>query len=258
MLLRECSKRDRRWARAIEEAAVSNKDVRCRRCMKVLRPKASSFAKERFIYYALNNVHRLNDIELGTLFEIKNDDDFVIDEEPILRSLEKNGRQAIRIIAEFFNTFQNRISLSIFNIDRWVDVINQHSDTDAPDSWICSYLALAYADSGRMQLLRRANNASDPASNFVLGHIIPRMSTVTTDDLTSEATIRLLSLYVDGELEPWPSPGNIASERFISDFVLPMANEVSSDRYRRESIETILHEAGERHDRRYFAPWERS
>jgi len=104
-------------------------------------------------------------------------------------------------------------------------------------------------------VIKTANQSGNPASEFVLGLVVPRISGLTTDDLTSHAGHRLLELYVKGKIEPFPSPGDIATERFVTETVLPYAQSMSDDRWEREAVERILLEAGRRHDRRYSPPW---
>lgn len=86
----------------------------------------------------------------------------------------------------------------------------------------------------------------------MLGLIVPRLSGISTDDLTAVASRRLLELYILDRIEPFPSPGEIATERFVTDIVLPHA---TNNNWEREAVERILLDAGRRHDRRYRAPW---
>lgn len=257
MLLRECASRDSRWSAELAKASKSTKNDSLRRALRILLPGIPDASKEGFVYHSLKHVTRLSPIERAALHEI-HDDDFSLQEEPILQSLERNGRKTLGVISEFFNVHgKRRISVSRNNIDKWIDLLSPHAASGNVDvSWICSYLALRFSDFGREHILRRANDCDDAGQDFVLGYLVLRMSTVTTDDLIPAAANRLLSLYLDGKLDYWPTPGNIATERFVAEVVLPAANDIAPDRYTRENVELILKEAGERLDRRYFAPWQ--
>jgi hypothetical protein len=254
-LLRACVAEDFKWSRVVAEMAKTHPDAVVRRVLRVVDPWSSSAAKERFVIRALRRPLALTAIERAVLSEIY-EDGFTIGEIMCCYRSRTMDWNALRLISNlFFSQIDRRVEISVSRIDRWIDVLSElriASNQEAFLSWICQHLASAFADEGRDQVLRRANDPEDGARDFVLGEIVVRMSTVTTDDLTKESADRLMTLYLDGDLEPWPSPGNIATERFVAEVVLPLARQRSLSGIRRIGLETILQEAGERHDRRYF------
>ena len=82
------------------------------------------------------------------------------------------------------------------------------------------------------------------------------MQTVTTDNLTAEAGERLLSSYLslDYDCDRLPTPGSIATERYIREVVMPYANNYLKPNII-EDLERIVMEAGARHGVRYHLPY---
>jgi hypothetical protein len=184
-----------------------------------------------------------------------------LDEERALRSLKRDARNTLSLLGDmFFATNYDRRPIKIHNIAEWINVLDKAFQRE---EWmkaqsllsICGYLANAMQITERKMVLDCANDSKNPASDFVLGLIVPRVPGVTTDDLTSAAATRLLDLYVKGQIDFFPSPGEIATERFLTETVLPYAQSMSDDRWEREAIERTLLDAGRRHDRRYSPPW---
>jgi hypothetical protein len=228
-----------------------------RRVLRVIDPFGPPRAKEQFVRSLLKRGKPISELE-EAIISVISGDEFVVDEDAILNSFTLNGVEAIKIVADLFFRFgRSQVAVTEENLDRWIRVLCPlASPESAHISWICTYLADAFADKGRQHLLDRANDAADLERDFILGQFIIRMPTVTIDDLTKVARDRLFDLYLDGDIEPWPSPGHIATERFVLEDVLSRAELVSSDKFHRDAIVTILDEAGHRHDRRYFAPWQ--
>jgi hypothetical protein len=201
----------------------------------------------------------LSSIEREVIHEIS-DDLLSIEEDAVLSALRKHGHAALDVLKDLFLWVrQGGIAVSAEHADDWIDILREifpRSEwAEGGNDSVCSYLASIFSDSGRDRILARANDPNDPARDFVLAQFARRMSTISTDDLTPEAAKRLLDLYLDGELDPYPSPGGIATEPFVAQVILPLAETIGPEPYRRESMERILEEAGRRHDRRYLPPW---
>jgi hypothetical protein len=111
---------------------------------------------------------------------------------------------------------------------------------------------------GLNQTLARANDPDDVARDFLLSEIVWRMPGVSADQLEPEAAERMLQLYVGSSFVRFESPGEIASEKFIIETVLPFARSIADKPEARAKIEEILSSAGRRHDRRYWVPWSSS
>lgn len=256
-LLRILIKRDWRWSDAAKLMAKNHPNPHMRRALRVVDPFGLPRAKEQFVRSLLKRVKSISELERAVVSVISGDD-FAVDEDAILNSLTLNGAEVVEIVAELFFRFgRSNVVVSEKNLDRWIHMLCPLASPESVNiSWICTYLADAFADRGRQHLLDRANDTADSERDFILGYLILRMPTVTVDDLTEVARNRLFDLYIDGDLEPWPSPGHIATERFVLEDVLRRAELVGSDKFHRDAIEIILDEAGQRHDRRYFAPWQ--
>ena len=153
-----------------------------------------------------------------------------------------------------------RHPIEVRKIQDWVDIL--HREFPATE-WIrdhsvlplCEYLANVIQSDAKQQILSWANEPKNLVRDFVLGLIFLHIPGVTTNDLTPAAAHRLLELYVKGLINYFPSPGQVSTERFMNEIVLPYAQSMSDDPLQRSAIERILVDAGRRHDRRYSAPW---
>lgn len=170
-------------------------------------------------------------------------------------------RDLLQLLGNFFSTlFDRRTPVKVERIEEWVDILQKEFSPDewADDfslGWACGYLARTTQRESLSKILCLVNDPHSPGRDFVLGLIVPRIPGITTDSLTVITSQRLVELYVTGRIEPFPSPGEIATERFITEIVLPYARSIDDDHWKREALERILLDAGQRHDRRYRAPW---
>lgn len=128
------------------------------------------------------------------------------------------------------------------------------SCSDVIDS-AATFVAEHLCREARDRVIARANDPSDPLSTFILVQIVRRMHTVTTDSLTAEAGRRLLNSFLSEEYDgdPVPTPGSIATERYIKEIVLPYAEDQLQP-HMVGDVERILMEAGARHGMRYRLP----
>jgi hypothetical protein len=111
---------------------------------------------------------------------------------------------------------------------------------------------------GSQHLISRANDPKDRERQTILGRIIYRISPmlITVNDLTAESGEMMLREYVTNQDLgfPVPSPGLIATEKYIEEIVLPSIEQFKEGKRHIERIKQILLDAGKRHGRRYRAP----
>jgi hypothetical protein len=185
-----------------------------------------------------------------------------IDETEILEALKLDARKTLEILRDaFFKSSYDELPIKLIRPHNWIIILQgQFPLEDWPHDFalgaICNYLARAMPLSDHAQVVRWANDRKSSIGDFVLGLIVPRMTGITTDDLSPDSAKRLLELYITGHLEPYPSPGEIATERFIVEVVLPYAESINDDPWERQAVQQILTDAGSRHDRRYATPWQ--
>jgi hypothetical protein len=259
-LLKALADRDCAWSDALTEFSISEKNRALKRVVRALATNGGGNSAAKIFARALDGVESLTPVE--RLFcSLAGDLTIELDEERVLRSLKRDARNTLRLFGDlFFTASHDQRPIKIHDASEWISVLVKafrHEEWMKNTSLlsVCDYLANAMQVSEHKSVLDCANDSKNPASDFVLGLIVPRVPGVTTDDLTSAAASRLLDLYVKGQIDFFPSPGEIATERFLTETVLPYAQSMSDDRQEREAIERTLLDAGRRHDRRYSPPW---
>jgi hypothetical protein len=251
------------WSTALREEAGSDPDPTLRGVLHVIDPRSDSSIAREFVTRALRNAPKVTVIEQEAI-DVLSDSDIVLVEDAVLKAVARHGVAACYLLDSFF-TGRRWDGQPVFEVERiedWIAAIRKAIDSDSRERhWplplihLIRYLAEASTDRALRRVLRSANAPTDPDRDFVLAHIVTRMSTITSDDLTPSTGQRLVELYCREGQEFGTSPGRIATERFVSQVVLPYAETVKGDSRSRRAIEQILEDAGQRHGRRYRPPW---
>ncbi|RZN12995.1 SIR2 family protein [Bradyrhizobium sp. Leo121] len=254
--------RNQDWRTAITDHSRIEKNASVARVLRLLlSPTRASAVFKKILLKAPKPGAALTSIERALCTMA---DHYVIDvdETEILESLKSNTHSTLGLLADaFFKYSFDKLPIKITRLHDWITLLHSHfSIEEWPNDFslgaACSYLARAMPISDHVQIIRWANDRKSSIRDFVLGLIVPRMMGITTDDLTPSSGKRLLDLYVNGHLEPHPSPGEIATEQFIAELVLPYAQSIKDDPRERQAIQQVLTDAGRRHDRRYAPPWQ--
>lgn len=252
------TQRNKDWSDTIARMARTESDLALRRVLRALIPSKTHAPAHRIVSRALKGTKSLTLVE-REFFHLIDQIDIDLDEVQVLDALRRDAREVLNLLGQIFS-HHSRYPIDVRRIQDWIDILyKEYASGEWADEYslllVCGYLARAMRGETRSKTLFWANEPENPARDFVLGLIIPRISGVTTDDLTAVAAHRLLELYIKGQIEPFPSPGEIATERFIMEIVMPFAQSMSDDHWEREALERILRDAGRLHDRRYRAPW---
>lgn len=113
-----------------------------------------------------------------------------------------------------------------------------------------------YGDAGvRTLLISLLAHGPTLTRRLVKTHILPFLSDITTDHLSEDAISFLLAdLPKAGSLNAmWNNPlGQIATERFVLERLIPLARGASDDLLK--NLRIVLDAAGNRHARRYLLP----
>jgi hypothetical protein len=190
------------------------------------------------LYLAI--VHAFEDTEAQPLFS----------EEDILHACETFGADRWKVVEPFLSRFfTGTAPLAVTMIDRWIAMLRRLEDSEAHNA--CLYVAGALSQTARDRLLHRANDAADLDRDFLLQELAPHVPHITTDALTDSTGMHLLELYFRNSTLPWGTPGEISTERFIEQVVLPYARERNHDEKFLAGLNRLLAAAGDRHDRRY-------
>jgi hypothetical protein len=238
-LLRCLAQRDKDWRSNLARIARTEKDLPLRRVLSALVPSRTNVSVRQIIARALKDVKLLAPVErefchLTYQFNIE------VNEGQVLAALQRDPRNVLRLLGDmFFKPSHARYPIEIRRIQVWIDVLYKEF---SPGEWIdehslllvCRYLAKATQREAHTKILLWANQPKNPARDFVLGLIVPHISGVTTDDLTPAAAQRLLELYIKEQIEQFPSPGTVATERFVTETVLPYAQSMSDDGWERD------------------------
>jgi hypothetical protein len=202
----------------------------------------------------------------GALFDVFDDiePDALFSERDVLTAFESHDWSIWHVVGVFLNGFRmprarqfRARQFIVTQADAWIAFLYaikvSCSDTSAIDQ-AATFVAENLAREARNRIIIRANDPSDPQSTFILVQLVRRMQTVTTDNLTGKAGQRLLSSFLNGEYDgdPLPTPGSIATERYIREVVMPYAIHLEPNMM--ENMERILIEAGARHGMRYQLP----
>ena len=179
-------------------------------------------------------------------------------EADVLSAFNAHGWSVWLVVGVFLNGFQSRRLRPFFltDIDAWVDFVSAIGRACADSTAMeqaAAFVAKNLTRQARNRILARANDPHDPQSTFILLEIVRRMQTATTDDLTAEASKRLLCSFLSAEYkgDPLPNPGSIATEQFIRELVLPYARKHGKPEVMQD-IDSILFEAGARHGMKYY------
>ncbi|WP_375157544.1 SIR2 family protein [Bradyrhizobium sp. RDT46] len=259
-LLRSLAERDADWRLGLKETAKGERNTALRRILLALASSPKSAGAKSIVVDVLKKPDFASEAELN-FCSLATDYEFELEEPLVLAALGKNVRRVLKILNDLFlGGIHEKIELKIERALDWIAII--HSEfredewlTDGPLSFVCRHLARATPISDHQTLISMANDPKDHRRDFILSMILLHIVGVTTDQLNKPAALRLLEMYVKGKMEPVPSPGEVATENFIAEIVLPYAEAIGSDPWERSAVEQILLDAGRRHDRRYQAPW---
>lgn len=219
-----------------------------RRVLRLLDSKERQIAKvRRYLGGRLEKIEALTIWDVWLADEIS-DREIELKEDKVLDALGRDAEKTCRLLSY--------TSCVLTRVDNWIEVA-MRLFKEGPESYafgsVSRHIAVSAMGSARDRILAIANNPNSAGSDLVLSQIVPNMPTVTTDDLTSEAGLRLLRAYCSSEeLSLIPSPGSIATERFIQEVVYPFESLHATTDLSRRRIEVLLEHAGQRHDRRYL------
>jgi hypothetical protein len=261
-LLQCLAERGADWSTTLREAARSDHDPSLRNVLLAIDPGSERSVAQKFLESALRSAPSLATIEREAI-DVLAGAGVALDEDLVLKSIARHGPMIFELLDSFWTKPSNTPSrLLIKRIDDWVNILSKIAASDVLETEVSlpvvhaiEYVAESLTDEASRRLLDRVNAPSDPDQNFILARIVWLMPNITTDDLTSQAAHRLVELYCRQGREMWRSPGRIATERFVTQVVLPYAETLEDDAPARAAIESILRDAGRRHGRRYKPPW---
>ncbi|WP_354180815.1 hypothetical protein [Bradyrhizobium sp. LA6.1] len=248
------------WNVKLNEIARAEPDTTLRRVLLALVSKKAEAQAKRIVIRALKNIDSLK-VQERTFCSLISDYNISIEETLALDALQRDTLRVLKLLDDFlFSGNRDKHPIKVERIGEWIEVL--HSKFP-PEDWTsqhslgsaCAYLARMVPIVDQRTILSIANSSDNQRRDFALGMIVPHIPAITTDLLNEIASKRLVEMYVTGKIEPHPSPGDIATEKFISETVLPYAESIGEDAWERRSIEQVLLDAGRRHDRRYHAPW---
>lgn len=143
--------------------------------------------------------------------------------------------------------------VDVTEIEDWLEWMGAR--LRAGNSWLVMKLSSFLGKYSTQPLARRVaaefNNPKSLHRSLLLAYVLPHFKTLTTDDLTNEA-----SAFVIDELlqkgNPWKGEflSGAATESFIVERLLPLLHGVSKVEFAR--VRLVLDKAGQRHGRRYF------
>jgi hypothetical protein len=251
--------RDQEWSRVFNRVAKVHRSKVVRQVLRVTASNPSSRVVSHFVKHAFRNPAALAPLEWAVMEEL-GEKGIRLDEKLVLNSFQKYGEKALALLDQFgWGDVKQILKLSNSMIDSWIDVLRVIFEKKTTEIVArlngARYFAEELSRCGRTRTLARANDAVDPGRDFLLSEIVWRMPGVSSDDLTPESAERMLRLYIKHDRIPFESPGDIATERFVNNSVLPFAKSIAGNASNRRKIEEILSSAGRRHDRRYWAPW---
>ncbi len=258
-LLRECALRNIRWGDALRRGGNAGSPS-ARKALSLVDPSVPAFRIINKLSTALLNPGKVSSLEVAA-FQVLADRGLRLPERIALDSLKSHGFVGLRCIESWLYRYGTgaRLEVSPEYVDQWIDALRSAVDgLSLDDGLMCSNLlarlAATWSETCRSHILRRANDPRDPAQQFVLGALLPRMKGVSTDELTDAAARLLLEVYLGSSSDDrFPSPGAIAHEAFVTELVLPKFESPElTDTVRKGLLETI-DEAERRLDRRFLA-----
>jgi hypothetical protein len=93
----------------------------------------------------------------------------------------------------------------------------------------------------------------DPDGDLILGMILIKVVGFSISELSNKSADRLLKMFVEGVIDPYPSPGEIATEAFIERSVLPYCLKPLQPS-ERAALEQLLYDASGTLGRRFRFP----
>ena len=258
-LLTELAQGSPEWLEEIRRLGRVHRSRAVRRVMTLLSQGLPTRGINKFIEDAFQKLRQLSPLEwsiVGTFDQGK----IKLREKIILDSFRSNGGKALKLFDAISNGVGGRpLRVSGKMVDSWIDVLRAMFAKERLGIVArvngARYFAQEFSRVGKDRTLERANDPDDFARSFLLSEIIWRMPGVSTDQLTAEAAERMLRLYLSNSSFDFESPGEIATEKFILEAVLPLAKSVVDYPSMKNKIENILSNAGRKHDRRYWPPW---
>ena len=257
-LLRTIVDQDRRWCDAIRQRSRSEKNKSAKRVMDALVPGKARHVIKRQVRHLLARGVAPSGLD-KMLFETFDDLDpgMLFSEDEVLIAFRDHGPIIWETVGVFLGSFETwRTARFVVSCaDEWIQFLHSIASEDPASisvDRLATFISAHVSSIARERVLSRANDPTDPLSNFVLVHLVCRMCTVTTDSLTDEAGQRLLHAFLRSEfdVDPFANPGTIATERYISETVIPyVRDDLDTDKL--ENLERILIDAGNRHGVRY-------
>jgi hypothetical protein len=241
------------WRRGVTErlAALPPK---IRRVVQLVSPNGRAADRRRFALSAIDNPARLD--ELGhAVMKALGEGDIQLPEPEVLSSIERHGLRAISLLYGWIRLHGAKFDISGERMNAWIDTLaplypRETWPPEAGASNLFQAIARAWSFDTRSALLGRAEDPADPQRDFILSAFVLRLTGFSIAELSVETAEHMLTMFLDGEIEPYPSLGEAATESFIEDIVLPRAALGMTD-YQRGSFEQILYDAGNALGRRF-------
>jgi hypothetical protein len=187
---------------------------------------------------------------------------FYVDESSALESLRNHGLVALNVLEKIALGYgdSGRLEVTSERVDDWIAITRkltyQASDSEDDDfkvDRLIEYLAGSWSNNARDYIIRRATDPKDESSDFILGMVFPRLSAASTEELTDEASTRLLRLHLAGQTTHDPEFGDVASERYIEEVILKVdLTTLLPNEY--ERLSDFLKQAAAHVGRRYKLP----
>ena len=201
-LLRTLARRDWRWWERLKQRARQETQRDVKRLLTGLIPGQ----ERQILRRRIRKLLRLSVPPSPTdraLFDVHQDADpaDLFSEADLLAAFEVNGPVVWQIIGGFLSSARRNAEskFSISEVDAWIGFVHSLNGSDPNNLSLdlaARFVAENLSPGARERVISRANTPDDSYSKFVLVEIFRRMSTVTTDNLTSEASQRLLHPFL--------------------------------------------------------------
>jgi hypothetical protein len=242
------------WRKGVAErlAALPPK---IRRAVQLMSPDGRAGDRRRFALSAIENPARLD--KLGrAVMKMLGEGDIQLPEPAVLSSIKRHGLQAIDLLHGWLRHVQSaKFDISGDRMNAWIDTLallypRETWPPDANASNLFRALARAWSFDARGALLRRAEDLADRQRDFILSAFVLRLTGFSIAELSVATAEHMLTMFLDGEIEPYPSLGEAATESFIEDIVVPRTALGMTD-YQRGSFDQLLYDAGNALGRRF-------
>lgn len=253
-LLKIYLERSEKW---IEGTHLTIKELphKLRRAISLISPRARPATKRKFVSDALKQPNNLTQIDRSALKLLGEDKSTTLEEDIILSAIHTNGTSALEILEGWLYSYRKNITITAKRINEWITllykIIPRDKWTSEPlTSNLFHLLASAWSFEGRAEIINRAEDIQDPERDFILSAFVLKLTGFNMSELSEETWGHVLDMYLAGEIEPYPSPGELATEAFIEKIVVPRMLVANADQ--REEIQRLLHDAGDALGRRFI------